>query len=105
MTFLCYEGKEKDYLTLAVHLINAMLRLAVQNANYNDIGGPVQCLILDHNGVSTRSFSYTSDPTGKTDEWHKATATSDEIIAIGERWDLEEKYLNKRHFGLYSYCD
>jgi 20S proteasome alpha/beta subunit len=100
-----YEGKEKDYITLAKHFTNAMLKLAIRNASYNDIGGPVQCIILDSNGPRAPSLKYTSDPTGKTDKWHNATATSDEMIAIGRRWNLAAKYLNKSRFGLYSYCD
>lgn len=100
-----YEGKEKDFITLATHFISAMLRLAIQNASYNDIGGPVQCLILDRNGPSTPSMKFTSDPTGKTDKWHNATATSEETATIHKRWNLEAKYLSRRNFGLCSYCD
>jgi hypothetical protein len=97
-----YEGKEKDYYTLATHFVSAMLRLAIQNASYNDIGGPVQCLILDRNGIIAPQLSFRSDATGN---WRSATATSDELTTIRKRWDLEEKRLSSRHFGLCSYCD
>jgi len=100
-----YTGTEKDYFTIATYFVDAMRRLAIQNASYNDIGGPIQCRILDCNGNSTPLISFTSDPTGKTDEWHRATATSDEVTTFLKRWNLEAKYLSGRYFGLCSYSD
>jgi len=100
-----YTGTEKDYFTIATYFIDAMRRLAIQNASYNDIGGPIQCRILDCNGSSAPLISFTSDPTGKTDEWHRATATSDEVTTFLKRWNLEAKYLSGRYFRLCSYCD
>jgi len=100
-----YTGTEKDYFTVAMYFVDAMRRLAVQNADYKDIGGPIQCRILDCNGITTPSISFTSDPTGKTDEWHHATVKSGEITTFRKRWNLKVNYLNSRSFGLYSYCD
>jgi hypothetical protein len=100
-----YTGTEKDYFTIAVYFIGAMRKLAIQDASYNDIGGPIQCRILDSNGISSPTISFTSDPTGKTDEWHRTTATPNEVTTFFKRWDLEAKYLSGHYFGLCSYCD
>jgi hypothetical protein len=100
-----YTGTEKDYFTIAIYFIDAIRRLAIQNASYNDIGGPIQCRILDCNGISPPTISFTSDPTGKTDEWHRATATPNEVTTFLKRWNLEAKYLSGHYFGLCSYCD
>lgn len=63
-----YGGTEKDYFTIAMYIIDAVRRLAIQNASYKGIGGPIQCRILEHNGVQIPEIAFTSDPTGKTDE-------------------------------------
>ena len=100
-----YEGKETDYFTIAVYFMDAMLRLALQDVRYDDIGGPIQYMILDCKGVSTNEISFTSDPTGKKDEWHRVTARADEITTFRKRWDLNPNYLNSDSFNVHSYCD
>jgi len=100
-----YEGTEKDYFTVAVYFIDAMCRLALHETSYNDIGGPIQYRILDHKGVSTSQISYTSDPTGKTGDWHRTTAETNEVTTYRKRWNLDPNYLHSRSFGLQSYCD
>lgn len=100
-----YTGTEKNHFSMAVYLIDAIRRLAIQNFSYKDIGGPVQCRILDCNGINTPSISFTSAPTGKTDEWHHATAKRNEITTFHKRWNLPPNYLSSRSFGLWSYCD
>jgi hypothetical protein len=100
-----YTCKEKDYYTIAFHLIDAMRRLAIIKVDYNDIGGPIQCRILDCNGVSVPTISFTSDPTGKTDIWHRTTAKATEVTTYKKRQNLGPNYLNSDTFGLHSCCD
>ena len=99
-----YTGTEKDYMTISSHFIDAMRRLAIENFNYNDIGGPIQYRILDSNGISVPQISYTIDPTGETDDWHRTTARINEVTTFKKRWNLAPNYLNRRNFGLFSYC-
>lgn len=96
-----YSLGEKDYMTIAVHFMSAMHELG----QYKDIGGPIQYRILDSKGVSTSSISFTSDPTGKTDDWHQVTAGADDITTFKKRWNLNPDYLTRKAFGLYSHCD
>ncbi len=96
-----YSLDEKDYMTIAIYFMNAMTRLV----EYKDIGGPIQYRILDAKGVSAPELSFTSDPTGKTDDWHRVTAKIDEVGTFKKRWNLDPSYLSRETFGLYSHCD
>jgi len=96
-----YSLSEKDYMTIAVHFMSAMYGLV----EYKDVGGPIQYRILDSNGVSTSEVSFTSDPTGKTDDWHQVTAGANDITTLKKRWNLNPDYLTEKAFGLHSHCD
>ena len=100
-----YDGSEKDYFNIAVYFMDAMRRLVLKNTKYNDIGGPIQYMILDHKGPRSFELSFTSDPTGKKDKWHRTTARTHEITTYRGRWDLDPKYLDRNSFDVHSYCD
>ncbi len=90
-----FDGTEKDYFAIASNVADAMRVLAIGSSHFKTVGGLIHCWILDRNGIYEQRFSYTEDPTGKTDQWHRVTAERDELTTLKDRLNLGPDYLIK----------
>jgi hypothetical protein len=101
-----YTGNtEKDTSTIAMLLAGAMNDKAIRSANHETVGGPVQYVVIDRSGVHTSELSWTTDPTGAGDTWHRVTARVDEITTYRDKYGLSLNFVDIKNFGLHSYCD
>lgn len=101
-----YTGKtEADTMEMAMLLAGVLNDKAIRNTKYETVGGPIQFVVIDRAGVHTSELSWTTDPTGTRDTWHRATARSDEITTYREKWNLSPNFIDIENFGLHSYCD
>ncbi len=88
-----FDGTEKDYFTIAVIIADAMRTLAIKNSRFQTVGGPIQYWVLDRRGITEDQLYYTEDPTGKTDQWHRATAKRSELKTLKDKYNLGPDYL------------
>lgn len=72
---------------------------------YRTVGGPMQFAILDARGITGHTLSFTKDPTGASDTWHKATAQPSELTTFQAKYGLRRVFSNTRSFGLYSFSN
>lgn len=86
-------------------IVAAMQEVVLKEAKYKTIGSPIQFAIVDKDGVSMPSISWTTDGTGATDTWHRATAQSDEITTYQEKYKLGPAFTSANVFKLYSISD
>jgi hypothetical protein len=95
--------------TLADHagmlIVAAMQEVILKAAKYETIGSPIQFAIVDRDGVKMPRVSWTKDPTGATDTWHRTTAQPDEITTYQERYKLGPPFTSTSAFKLYLISD
>lgn len=100
------EGNIKDHtMKLGMLLAGVMNEQAILNPKYSTIGGPIQFAIVDKDGIKTSELSWTKDPTGATDTWHRATARSGELTTFQKRHNLSPNFINIKAFGLHTIVD
>lgn len=92
LSAMSYTGTEADYTTIAGIVDDAIRTLAIEDSNFKTIGGLRQCWVLDRRGITELSLRYTKDPTGKTDEWHRATAKRNELKTYKDKHNLRPDY-------------
>jgi len=88
-----FNGTEKDYFSMAVIIADAMRLIAIENPRFDKIAGPIQYWVLNRKGITEHSLSYTEDPTGKRDNWHRLTAKRSELKTAKDKHDLGPDYL------------
>ena len=88
-----YNGTEKDYFTIAAIVADAMRVLVIEKEHFKTVAGLMQYWVLDRRGIHEQDLSYTHDPTGKTDQWHRVTAKRDELTTLKDRLNLGPNYL------------
>ena len=96
---------QEDSIHFGMLIAGTMYNLAVRSGEYNEIGGFMQFAILDRKGITLPSLSWTEDPTGKTDIWHRATAQSNELTTYQTKYNLGPDYVHVNSFKLYSISD
>jgi hypothetical protein len=88
-----YSRNEKDYFNIAAIVANAMYFIVIKNTRFDTVAGPIQFWLLNSSGINENQLSYTSDPTGKLDQWHRVTAERDELTTFKKRFNLGPDYL------------
>ena len=73
----------------------------VDISEHSTIGGPIQYAILTKEGIQTSELSWTKDPTGATDSWHRATPLPGEITTYQDKYKLGLAFIDSKSFGLY----
>lgn len=96
---------QEDVTHFGMFIAGTMNDLVVRSGEYNEIGGFIQFAILDKKEIKMPSLSWTKDPTGATDKWHRATARPDEITTYQEKYKLGPDFVNPKSFRLFSISD
>lgn len=83
-------------------LVAATMQTQVIGASqYSTIGGPIQYAIITKEGIGAPELSWTKDPTGITDTWHKTTASPSEITTYQDKYKLGPAFVHSSAFALY----
>lgn len=99
-------GNIKDHkMDLGMLLASVVNKQAILNPKYSTISGPLQFAIVGKDGIETSELSWTEDPTGATDIWHRATARSGELTTFQKRHKLSPNFINIKAFGLHTIVD
>lgn len=63
-------------------LITGILNKIIESDSDTTIGGMVQCALINTEGVSFPTISYTTDPTNEGPGWTRATASPNELTTV-----------------------
>jgi len=100
------EGNIGDHTTkLGILIASIVNDQAILNPKYSTIAGPIQFAIVGKDGITTGELSWTKDPTGATDIWHRATARKGELTTFQRRHNLSPNFINIKAFGLHTIID
>jgi hypothetical protein len=100
------EGNVKDHaMKLGMWLAGIVHEQAILNPKYSTVAGPIQFAIVDKDGIQASELSWTKDPTGAKDTWHRATARSGELTTFQKRHKLSPNFINIKAFGLHTIVD
>jgi hypothetical protein len=91
---MAYTGTEKDYITIAANVADAMRVLVIEKEHFKTVGGRIQFWVLDNRGINEYSLCYTTDPAGKAG-WNRATISRSELKTAEDRLNLGPDYLIK----------
>ena len=87
-----FNGSEKDYITIAANVADAMRVLVIEKENFKTVGGLIQVWVLDNRGIMEYPLSYTTNPAGEA-EWNRATINRNELKTAKDRLNLGPDYL------------
>jgi len=96
---------QEDVMHFGMFIAGTMNDLAMRSEKYSGIGGFIQVAILNRKEIIQPSLSWTTDPTGKTDTWHRATARSQEITTYQRKYNLGPDFIHINSYRLYSISD
>lgn len=88
--------------TIGMVIAAIMQTRVVDVAEYSTIGGAVQYVTITRDGIKASGISWTKDPTGATDTWHKITPSLGEMTTYQEKYKLGPDFINIGSFGLYQ---
>ena len=92
---------EKYAMKVAMWIGIAMREQVIDSTAYPTVGGPLQIAIIEKTGITTPEVRWTKD----VDDWHSATAQSDETTTYQDKYKLGPAFISSSSFGLYRISD